>query len=515
MRLIPLLGLAIACLLLAGVAAAVEHALGPSDAPDGAAAVGQDAARSSGDQPGVLAPYGGDGPDPVAAGGADGDARASASGQRGGAGTAAADDAGVGRATETTDRADPDLLARLDAVFRRHGPPGTFGLAVLDPEGQLVWGRRPDRALMPASTQKVVTGALALETLGADHRFTTEVRAAGPVADGVLHGDLIVVGGGDPALGDPMWERVLPARPRTPLEDLAARVADAGIREIRGQVVGWDPVLPWQPQASGWPPRYLASGDAVRSAGLTVNGGLKLREQSGHILGEPAQSPALETARTVAEQLRGHDVAIADEAGVIDEAPGDTRRVAAIDSPPVGHLLRFTLRRSDNHFADTLWRMAGTVNGDGSWSSAARAATAVLGELGIPDLARARFADGSGLSRDNRLTARQLALLDQRMTAAHGAQWDQLKALAAVRGTLRHSLFDTAAAGELSAKTGSLRDVRALVGSVEGVAGRWHLAMLANELDAADTRRFRRLREDLAVVLARDTQGCALSGCRE
>jgi D-alanyl-D-alanine carboxypeptidase/D-alanyl-D-alanine-endopeptidase (penicillin-binding protein 4) len=485
MRIISLLGLVIACLLLADVAVVVGHALGPSDAVDGAGTDVGDAGTDTGDAGTAL------------------DARADAGGDPSRGVTA-----GAG--------AEPDaqLLGRLDEAWRRHGPPGTVGLAVVDSTGRLVWGRHPDRALLPASTQKLVTATLALDALGADHRFTTEIRATGPVEDGVLHGDLIVVGGGDPALGDAQWARVLPARPRTPVETLTARVADAGVREVRGQVIGVDPVLPYQPQASGWPARYLANADAVRSAGLTVNGGLDLHEHGGQIRGRPADSPALETARTVSEQLAHHDVPVAGQPGVIAAVPADARRVAAVDSPAVSDLLRYTLRRSDNHFADTLWRMAGRTVGDGSWASGARAAKARLRGLGIPDLDDTRFADGSGLSRNNRATARQLAMLDQRMTAARGAKWHRLKALAGVRGTLRNRLQDTAAAGQLAAKTGSLADARALVGSLDGSRGRWHLAMLANDVDTAAIRRFRRLRRDLATVLAHDARGCDSSGCQ-
>lgn len=405
-----------------------------------------------------------------------------------------------------------ELIAHLTRVFRRHGPPGTFGLAVADAEGRLVYDRHADRPLIPASTQKLVTAAVALETLGPDHRLRTEAHATGPVEDGILRGDLVVVGGGDPALGDPQWGRVVPRRPRTPLEALAAQIADAGVTEIHGQVVGLATVLPWQPEAPGWPSRYFAQGNTTRSSGLTVNGGRRLRERGGAVRGDPAGSPALETARRLQELLPQRGVLVAGQPGVVNQHPGSSATLAAVESPPVVELLRHTVQHSDNHLADGLWRVAGLREGDGSWGSGGEAAVAVLNRLGV-DLGPARFADGSGLSRENRLTARLLAVLDQRMTTAHGARWAGLEAVAAESGTLRRRLHGTVAAGALRGKTGSLRDVRALAGSVDGPQGRWHFALLAGDLDGAAIRRFRRLTDDLAIVLARHTHGCDLSGC--
>lgn len=406
-----------------------------------------------------------------------------------------------------------DLAAQLAEIFRRHGPPGTYGLVVMGPHGEVVTEHHADQPLIPASTQKLVTAALALEELGPDHRLRTELHATGPVRDGVLHGDLIVVGAGDPALGDPLWGRVLPQRPRTPLEGLASQVAESGVREVHGQIIGLASVLPWEPQPSGWPSRYLANGDTSLSSGLTVNGGRRLRQRGGSVRGEPADSPALETARSFRAQLNEQGVMVAGVPGVINALPEGTQPVAAVDSPPLIDLLRYMVRHSDNHMADTLWRVAGRQDGDGSWASGAQAAAEMLEGMGI-DAGSAEFVDGSGLSRDNRISARQLALLDQRMAADYGAVWDGLKAVSAETGTLRRRLHGTVAAGRLRAKTGSLNDVRALAGSVHGPQGRWHMAIVANNLDGAGLRRFRRLSDDLAIGLARQTHGCdVLAGC--
>lgn len=485
-----LLGVALGGLLIAGVPMAAVHYL------DGVPA---GALEGGGPDSGISALF------PLGGGDADEESEAADPDA-----AAAATETGGGNAKPA---GSPELAAELSQLFRRHGPPGRYGLVVLDPQGQTVLEHHPDQPLIPASTQKLVTAALALEKLGPDHRLRTEVLATGPVKDGVVRGDLVIVGGADPALGDPLWGRVLPQRPRTPLEALAARVADAGIREVHGQIIGVANVLPWQPQPQGWPSRYLANGDTSLSSGLTINGGRRLRQRGGHVSGEPAGSPALETARSFRLQLNEQGVRIAGGPGVLNELPDGIDGVASIESPPLAELLRYMVRRSDNHFADTLWRIAGLQDGDGSWAAGARAAAEVLEEMGI-DTGPAELVDGSGLSRNNRLTARQLAQLDHHMATTHGATWDRLKAVSAETGTLRRRLHGTVAAGQLHAKTGSLNGVRALAGSVHGPEGRWHMAIVANDLDGAGLRRFRRLSDDLAIGLARQARGCAVvAGC--
>lgn len=404
------------------------------------------------------------------------------------------------------------LVGRLDALLARADLPSSLGYALVDPGGRLVHGRDPDAPLLPASTQKLLTAATALETFGAEHRLRTQVHAEGPIDDGVLRGDLVVTGGGDPALGDVRWAAIRPRRPITSLEALAEAVADAGISHVAGRVVGWAGVLPWQPQAPGWPPRYLDSGDTTLSSGLTVNGGHRVWREGDEWRYEPAGRPAGETVRLLTGRLDEEGVAVDGDPHVTSTEPAGGDPLVELESPAIAELLAYAVTWSDNHIADTLWRMAGREEGDGSWQSGADAATATLARLGI-DAAGTHFADGSGLSRDNRMTARLLAELDLAMTETRAGRWRNLKAVAGETGTLRNRLEGTDAAGVVHAKTGWLRDVRALAGSVDGPQGRWHFALVGNDLDRAGDRAVRDFSDDVAVVLARHARGCELSGC--
>ena len=84
--------------------------------------------------------------------------------------------------------------------------------------GQVLEARRPDLPMPPASTAKVITSLYALDHLGAGYRFATRLIATGPVAGGIVQGDLVLAGGGDPTLNT------------DDLGDMAAALARAGVR---------------------------------------------------------------------------------------------------------------------------------------------------------------------------------------------------------------------------------------------------------------------------------------------
>ena len=92
-----------------------------------------------------------------------------------------------------------------------------WGVLIVDPaRGETLYTRNADKLFMPASNQKIITGAVALAQLGADYRWTTTLLARGPVRDGVLDGDLVMRGDGDPTISSHMRGDAL-----TPLRDHA------------------------------------------------------------------------------------------------------------------------------------------------------------------------------------------------------------------------------------------------------------------------------------------------------
>ncbi|TVR37626.1 MAG: D-alanyl-D-alanine carboxypeptidase/D-alanyl-D-alanine-endopeptidase [Nitriliruptor sp.] len=446
----------------------------------------------------------------------------------------------------------------------------TLGVMIIDEHGRTIAAHRADESLLPASTMKVVTAAAILTTLGPDGRLRTSVDATAPIdADGVLRGDLHLLGGGDPALVTDEYTRwVYPARPATPLAALADDLVAAGLRQVDGEVIGLAPGFTGPTRAEGWPDRYFSSFDARYASGLTVDAGLRTiltypepepddedaddaddaddaasddedaddaatdgedaddeadgddpedgSEDEPEDLGPPTvtvdhvQDPAAHAAAELVRLLEEREVEVtgASRSGEVSAPP--VGRLATVQSPPMDELLRFTVERSDNHFADGMFQTIGRVRtGEGSWIRGDRALRQMLDRFQI-DHDGAVFADGSGLSRDDRLSPRLLVDLDRTMTDGPAAEtWVSLMAVMGETGTLRQRLRGTVAQGRFRGKTGTLRDVTALSGAVIGDDGtRYHLAVLANEADGPGRWVARELMDELALQLSAEVAGC-------
>lgn len=178
-----------------------------------------------------------------------------------------------------------------------------WGIQITDlKSGRTLFALNEDRLFIPASNTKLFSTALGLMRLGPDHRFRTRVLAGRePAPTGVLAGDLILAGGGDPNLS----ARAIPYRKEPPegnpleaIEELAAQLQRRGIRRVEGSVVGDDTFYPWEPYAEGW-----ALDDALWEYGapvsaLTVNDNFfSLKLTAGASPGDPVMvslNPPLE-----------------------------------------------------------------------------------------------------------------------------------------------------------------------------------------------------------------------------
>ena len=168
------------------------------------------------------------------------------------------------------------LVASLAPVGDQVAPGSCLVVAV---DGTPVFDDAGATSVIPASNMKLVTAAVALEVLGAEHRFTTEVRADAPPAGGVVAGDLYLVGGGDPVLGTEPYVAAAAAQvtyPQpyvTPLEALADQIVAAGVRQITGSVLGDDSRYDAERFVPSWPASYATSREAGPLGALLVNDG--------------------------------------------------------------------------------------------------------------------------------------------------------------------------------------------------------------------------------------------------
>jgi D-alanyl-D-alanine carboxypeptidase/D-alanyl-D-alanine-endopeptidase (penicillin-binding protein 4) len=174
--------------------------------------------------------------------------------------------------------------------------------------------------------------------------------------------------------------------------------------------------------------------------------------------------------------------------------------VASLLSPPLGGILRFMDHESDNFTAEILLKQLGTLeSGQGTTAAGALAVRRILAEYDLP-LDGVRIADGSGLSRLNRLTAVTLVQMLRSAWVSPDFRDSFFSSLpvAARSGTLERRMIRTAAAGQVRAKTGTTRESSALSGIVKG---RYAFSILQNGYPVA-TWSARRSQDRFAAILA-------------
>lgn len=336
------------------------------------------------------------------------------------------------------------LLGRLPRLPAKVA--GTRSVLVLDPQTGRMLINRGNRPAIPASTMKLLSSLVALETLGERRRFATTVLSP-------RRGVLILRGGGDPRLTDARTPG------RAALQDLAAETAAALRRSGIGKVtLGYDASLfagrSWHPR---WTENYRYSVALISA--LMVNGG---RDRTGKADDEPART----AAKAFAARLTKAGITVSTPKPM-RAASGDDQ-LASVSSPDVADLIEHNLRDSDNTGVETLTRQVGLVaHRGGDFAGATRAVRETLKRLGLwaPGMV---VDDTCGLSRDNRVTPAVLAKAMQLVVTGN-----RFRALlpglpvGGVSGTLTDRFDDArerSGRGIVRAKTGSLRDVTTLAG---------------------------------------------------
>ncbi|MBW8737292.1 MAG: D-alanyl-D-alanine carboxypeptidase/D-alanyl-D-alanine-endopeptidase [Streptomyces turgidiscabies] len=380
--------------------------------------------------------------------------------------------AGLGSATGTL-RAAPAgraLAAVLDPLLRNPALGTHQKAAVVDvATGKRLYGLRAGEALVPASTTKIATAVAALSAMGPDHRLTTRAALEPDTSE------LVLVGGGDPTLTartDPEgWASL-----RTLADATATALEKRGVRQV---TLSYDTTLYAGPELH--PIGADNGGNLAPVSALMADEARTNDSTSG--TADRSTEPAADAARTFAALLAKHGVKTTSPGP--SKATGRATTLAKVSSPPLSALVERMLTNSDNDLAEALARQTALATGvRPDFAGGARAVRTQLGKLGLP-LSGARFADGSGLNRADRLTPNLLtALLAKAGDPAHPELRPALTGLpvAGFTGTLSTRYTD-GAAGVVRAKTGTLTGVNALAGTVVDRDGR----LLAFAFLAADT----------------------------
>ncbi|OOE11674.1 D-alanyl-D-alanine carboxypeptidase/D-alanyl-D-alanine-endopeptidase [Stutzerimonas degradans] len=390
-----------------------------------------------------------------------------------------------------------------------------------------------DVSVNPASTMKLVTTYAALELLGPSHQWKTEFYADGPLVDGTLNGNLYLKGGGDPKLnmeklwlllrdlrangvrkvtGDLVLDRSHFVQPELPIfnddggdqnkpflvgpDSLLVNLKALRfiVRNDSGKVsvaveppianVKIDNRVKPLPAAKcpGWPDVLF---NPVRDAdGVTVVVSGKLaagcRSQTYlSLLDHP--NYAAGAVRAIWQELGGSILG----QDRVAQVPDDARLLARAFSPDLVEIIRDINKYSNNTMARQLFLSLGAEfrnEADGDDSKAAqRVIRQWLAKKGLisPHLV---IENGSGLSRAERVSARELAnLLQAAWRSPYAAEFISSMPLAAVDGTMRKRLRNTEVAGKAHIKTGTLNTVRAIAGySRDGDGNTWAVVAILN-----------------------------------
>lgn len=469
---------------------------------------------------------------------------------------------GLSTGAATAVDANP-LAADLDRILSDSRLVGaTVGLVVKDADtGESIYTRSGNTRFQPGSTAKLITSATALDTLGPDHRWTTDLRSSATVQGTELVGDLFLRGTGDPTMLAADYN------------DLAAKLAATGVRTVRGSLVADDSWFDSVPLGTGWawddePYYYSAQTSALTIAPDTDydTGSIAVKVSPGAAAGQPAvvtlippvdltivnnattstnggvyvhrthgtntvsvggslapgaapyyeyisvNDPTTLIAGLFRKSLAANGITVT---GGTEFRTTPTSAQVLVDhqSMTLRQLLIPFLKLSNNLHAEILIKSMGRkVSGQGTWPAGISALEAALPGLDANPLTMNLF-DGSGLSRMDLLSPDLfVSVLRKARTKSWFQDWYAALPIAGVQdrfigGTLRNRMGGTAAANNLHAKTGSMTGVTALSGYVTNADGRKLVfSLMQNDFVSGPPRD---IEDAIAVRLASDRAGVA------
>jgi len=416
------------------------------------------------------------------------------------------------------------LADAVGTALSTHTRSGEWGAIIVSlTRGDTLFSQNADGMMQPASTMKMYTSAVALDQFGPDFRFRTPVLRDGPMGpDGTVGGNLYLRGVGDPSLSPRFWHD------QSPMDVLAREVVAAGIKHVRGDIVGDATAFDDQLVPDGWKTSYLGAAYAARVSALSLSenlvwvsvrpdnrgkalvtlepatttipvenyvrvvGGSRgsisaVRRNDGTItvrgsIGSRSgplkyslvvDNPPLFATGALRAALQSAGVTVDGQAR-LGATPANATEVAALSSPPLAQIIGEMDRESINMFAELLFRAA-------AHASTHLTGSAESGLSNLRDFMANRVgtspnfvdvADGSGLSQLDRVTPRSMVQL---LGYAHRADWGPVFHAAlpvdGESGTLKRRAKGTPARGNLHAKTGTTNTIAALGGYVTAKNG--------------------------------------------
>lgn len=392
------------------------------------------------------------------------------------------------------------------ALLSRRDTPANTCVSV-SVNSEPIFEHRHDEMMVPASLMKLATITAAIELMGAGEHFVTKVvvdaEDLASVRDGVLIGDVHLIGGGDPVLATESYMgRLWGERPFTDAGRLAASVeaslAEHGIRVIDGAIVGdgsryaaserdyTAQTVDEPAEGTGdavWKPSYRYTNLAGPLGGLTLNDGYR-RHRSDRRAHTRSSDPAQGAASVFDDLLEARGLVIRQRprAGA---APAVSSRVelASISSPPLGVIIERVGSYSENTAAEMLLKEIGYRTAGSERARAVLGAGVVLANVLGPTAAEIEMVDGSGLSVHNRMSCRAAVALLERVQR-DSPLLASLSVAGQTGSLIRCSPSGGAGRDEtnpVQVKGGLLNDVMAVAGRVDARSGHeLSFAVIAN-----------------------------------
>ncbi len=380
------------------------------------------------------------------------------------------------------------LAASLEPVSKLVGNTSCLTVAV---DRRTVFEFGATTAVTPASNLKLLVASAALEVLGPEYTFTTQLKGA--IDAGSVVGDLYFVGGGDPLLSTANYPSTqkYPTTNVTPLEDLVTKLAAAGVTSIQGNVVGDDSRYDTERFSPAWG-TAISGTEAGPLGALMVNDATRVLSANST---SRFSDPAVGAATNLISLLQAAGITVGG-AATSGKAPADVPAIASVQSAPLSAVLAEMLNNSDNNTAELLLKElavhAGTFGGR---QAGIEVVTATLASRGM-DTTQLVMRDGSGLDSADQVTCAAVVqvLAHESLTNPIGVGLP----VAGRTGTLADELLDTPMVSRMHAKTGSLRNVKALSGYVTTPLGEIEFSLILDFANARDPANFRPIWSALA-----------------
>ncbi len=411
-----------------------------------------------------------------------------------------------------------------------------------------VYAYNSQQSQMPASVAKLFTTAAGFEKLGSDFRFKTQLAYSGQIeSNGTLHGDLYIIGGGDPLLGSYRYAQTLPD---TVFAIWKRAVSHAGIKAVDGRVYYDATIFDNRPLHDSWQwgdiGNYYGSGVSglnfhenmffvhfrpgskvgspatiisTEPAGInvhTINDVSTGTARSGDqvvVYGDPAATlrtcrgtvpvdagkmtiraslpKASEACATLfTAYLRSHNVSVSGAASAALNTPANLVSLVDYTSPTYYVIAQYTNMTSNNTYAEAIHKYLGyKAYGLGSYAHGAKVVKDMLTAMRL-NMVGIKLEDGSGLSRGNRVTADFVSRFLMEMTKkTYYDDFQKSMALAGENGTVRNMLNGLPANVAVRMKSGSMDGVRNFAGYVvNGRGERYCFAVLCSDYDCTGSQ---------------------------